>query len=111
MVRQITRSPDGKVITIKDDFCWMCGKVFNNANFSDKRTYHHSLPQQYKSIKNVKLSICRKCHYDIHTMDTLFQKRFEMIRGVFMLYDSDIKKILEKRKRKKDESNEFNKSD
>ena len=82
---------------IKDDFCWICWKKFNDETLLDRRTFHHAIEKRYKPKKNFKLSICQKCHYLIHSEDNLYKKRFNMIKGVFDLENKKLEKILNKR--------------
>ena len=85
------------IITIKDDICWICKKKFDNTNLG-KRSYHHAIERRYKPIKNFKLPLCQRCHYNINTEDAIYRKRYNMIRGVFLIQEKRIKELLSKRK-------------
>ena len=91
---KLVESGDKNTITIQDETCWICDKKFNSNSIKDRRTYHHAIPREFKSKKNFKLPICQSCHYKIHNNEKLYQKRFNMIRGVFLLEEKKLQNSL-----------------
>lgn len=47
-----------KEVEIKGRKCFMCGEVFTQKNL----TKHHAIPKKLKSIYNVHIPLCVKCH-------------------------------------------------
>ena len=47
-----------KEVEIKGKKCFMCGKEYEPKNLEK----HHAIPKKLKSVFNVHIPFCRKCH-------------------------------------------------
>lgn len=59
------------VIKIESVHCWRCGKLFDVMNPHNVKTGHHAIPEEMNPIRNVEVPVCRKCHGEINTAQSM----------------------------------------
>jgi len=96
------------------EFCWRCGRDFNQDVLLERKTYHHAIPQVYSPKYNVKLPVCQECHYDINPLNdkailafikrmkkttTTFLEKYDPAKGRALIVSEELKKLIKETKK------------